>query len=108
MESSTVRYYEEMLKIGRKETLHDPYNVFVKDNWVAAELFLHWDFTTDTDYAGMSFRKGDKISLRIAETYLLRNGKAERITIYRLCPWVLTPWRDRLDEFEKIVENVPT
>ena len=38
---------------------------------------------------------------------MLRNGKAERITIYRLCPWVLTPWRNKLDEFEKIVSNMP-
>jgi hypothetical protein len=103
----TVQYYEKMLKIGRKETLHDPFSVFVKDNWIAAELFLDWDFTIDTVYAEMPFKKGDKILLRTAETYLLRSGKAERITIYRLCPWVLTPWRDKLNEFEKIVNNVP-
>ncbi len=64
--SHTVQYYEQMLRIGRKETLHDPFYVFVKDNWIAAELFLNWDFTIDTVYADMSFTTGDKITLRTA------------------------------------------
>jgi len=70
-------------------------------------FFIDWYFTIDTVYAEMPFKKGDKILLRTAETYMLRNGKVERIPIYRLCPWVLTPWRNKLDEFEKIVNNVP-
>ena len=90
---------------AQKETLHEPFNIFVKDNRIAAELLLELEFKSDEIYAEIPFKKGDKIVLQCADFYSLKNNKISEFTVYRFSPWSLKLWKNKLKEFENIVKR---
>lgn len=99
-----IQYWEEVSKT-KKETLFKPFNLFVKDNHIAAELLLEFEFFLDHVFAEVSFKKGDKIILRTADFYTLKGNKVSHFIVYRFSPWSLKPWENKLNEFEKIVRK---